>query len=59
MGDGHSRLLDHVVDVGVLKSKSAVVAEALDVSSQELLWFTRLEMESTVVLSASTNRSST
>ena len=37
-------LLDRIVDVLVLKSKSAVVAEVLDVSSQELVWITRLKV---------------
>ena len=41
---GYSSFLDHVVDVGVLVSKSAVVAEVLDVSSQKLLWFAVLEV---------------
>ena len=39
-----SRLLDHVVDVGVLLSKIAVVAEVVDVSSKKLLWFARFEV---------------
>ena len=30
---GHSRLLDHVVDVGVLQSKVAVVTKVVNVSS--------------------------
>ena len=43
---GHSSVLGHVVDIGVLKSKSAVIAEVLNVFSQELLWLTRLEVAS-------------
>ena len=41
---GHSCLLCDVVDVGVLESKSAVVAKVLGVSSQEMLWFASFEV---------------